>query len=418
MLIDVVVPPPALIEVDTILPQGPPGPAGADGAPGPAGADGAQGPQGIPGPSGADVPHHVNHDTGGSDAIAALNASVLTSGTLPNARLDANVAVTGSVAVGTSPAQFGAMRLAHAEGIYARNNINTGDLRVLVESNNTVYFGDETVVTIIDGSQINLDTSQIYCAGAFMPYGDNTTQIGLSNLRWSAAYIGNSISIGTNPAQSGAVRLANGESITVRNAANTGDIALLRTDVNNDTYIGSLSSIYVNAPLAPLTNGTYDLGFTYSKFRDIHTSSSINVGTNPAQNGAIRLANNQAIAWRNATNTADINGIVINAGDILSFNNKWVILNTGHLRGNIDNTYDIGAAAAGRPKNIYVAGFVQASTLQLPELAYASLPTGQPVGTLANISDSTIATIGGTIAGGGTNHVLGRYNGTVWKVVA
>jgi hypothetical protein len=50
-------------------------------------------------------------------------------------------------------------------------------------------------------------------------------------------------------------------------------------------------------------------------------------------------------------------------------------------------------------------------------MVFASLPASQPVGTLANISDSTIATIGGTIAGGGTNHVLGRYNGTAWKVI-
>jgi len=54
----------------------------------------------------------------------------------------------------------------------------------------------------------------------------------------------------------------------------------------------------------------------------------------------------------------------------------------------------------------------------IPELPFASLPAAPVVGTLANVSDSTLATVGSTVAGGGTNHVLARYSGTVWKVVA
>jgi len=42
---------------------------------------------------------------------------------------------------------------------------------------------------------------------------------------------------------------------------------------------------------------------------------------------------------------------------------------------------------------------------------------GQGVGAIANFSDSTVNTIGAIIAGGGTNHVLGRWNGTNWKVI-
>src|SRR5580765_4417098 len=40
---------------------------------------------------GAPAAHHATHETGGSDAIAALSGAVLTSGTLPDARLSANV---------------------------------------------------------------------------------------------------------------------------------------------------------------------------------------------------------------------------------------------------------------------------------------------------------------------------------------
>ena len=40
---------------------------------------------------GALEPHHATHETGGTDALAALSASILTSGTLPDARLSGNV---------------------------------------------------------------------------------------------------------------------------------------------------------------------------------------------------------------------------------------------------------------------------------------------------------------------------------------
>lgn len=55
--------------------------------------------------------------------------------------------------------------------------------------------------------------------------------------------------------------------------------------------------------------------------------------------------------------------------------------------------------------------------LNITEVAYASLPSGVPTGAIANVSDSNTATWGATVAGGGANHVLARYNGTNWTVV-
>jgi Collagen triple helix repeat (20 copies) len=104
--------------VGPIGPQGMPGPEGPQGMQGAQGDPGPQGIQGVPGPgvaaggatgqilvktaatdyvTGWQSPtvaaHHATHEVGGSDAIAALNAGVLTSGTLPDARLSANVAL-------------------------------------------------------------------------------------------------------------------------------------------------------------------------------------------------------------------------------------------------------------------------------------------------------------------------------------
>ena len=54
--------------------------------------------------------------------------------------------------------------------------------------------------------------------------------------------------------------------------------------------------------------------------------------------------------------------------------------------------------------------------LDLTEVPVAGV-NGQGVGAIANFNDSTVNTIGATIAGGGTFHVLGRWNGTNWKVI-
>ena len=66
---------------------------------------------------------------------------------------------------------------------------------------------------------------------------------------------------------------------------------------------------------------------------------------------------------------------------------------------------------------IVAGGSMGCQTIDIVERPFINLPVGPGVGALANISDSTVNTIGATIAGGGTFHVLARYNGTIWKVI-
>ena len=63
-----------------------------------------------------------------------------------------------------------------------------------------------------------------------------------------------------------------------------------------------------------------------------------------------------------------------------------------------------------------VAG-VGGNWMVLYERTVAALPTGESVGTLANVSDSTVTTDGAVVSGGGTNHVLVRFDGTSWRCV-
>jgi len=48
---------------------------------------------------------------------------------------------------------------------------------------------------------------------------------------------------------------------------------------------------------------------------------------------------------------------------------------------------------------------------------YANRPGSPATGTIYNVTDSNTAIWGATIAGGGANNVLGRYNGTNWTVM-
>lgn len=72
---------------------------------------------------------------------------------------------------------------------------------------------------------------------------------------------------------------------------------------------------------------------------------------------------------------------------------------------------DLGSGA------INVQNEARAGSITAREITYAARP-GSPVnGQQCNFSDSNTSTWGATIAGGGSNKILGRYNGTNWTVV-
>ena len=84
---------------------------------------------------------------------------------------------------------------------------------------------------------------------------------------------------------------------------------------------------------------------------------------------------------------------------------NWTVKNWGT---NTDNT------TAGLSSN------VEALLGQLAPQAFAGLPacSSQYEGNMEPVTDSSTATVGATITGGGTNHVLGYCDGTNWTVMA
>jgi hypothetical protein len=59
------------------------------------------------------------------------------------------------------------------------------------------------------------------------PDGDNDRDLGTSSLRVRTGYFGTAITLGTNPAASGALRIAHGSYVRSRNSANTADLDLI-----------------------------------------------------------------------------------------------------------------------------------------------------------------------------------------------
>lgn len=87
----------------------------------------------------------------------------------------------------------------------------------------------------------------------------------------------------------------------------------------------------------------------------------------------------------------------------------------------IRENYSVNTGGAGSnwsfPSNAYTARFL--SNNEMPTWTYSQLPSGGNVleGDEFNITDSNTAIWGATAAGSGTNHVLVRWNGSIWTVV-
>jgi len=244
--IDVIVPLAPVVSVASVGVQGPPGEPGEDGAPGPPGPAGPQGPAGTAGI------HAATHYVGGADALAGSLAAT-------------------DVRVGTNPAQSGAVRLGNNQSISARNAGNTGDVpAVKIDNFDQVIVGGVAATAaalFASGANISIGVKNaavhdftwgVSNTGAWLPANgaDNAFDIGATALRAKTVHVGTSVNVGVNPAQSGAVRLANAQAIKARNVDNTGDLSLLQEDGYNcivgnqgqhQLYLDGANSVNVRA---------------------------------------------------------------------------------------------------------------------------------------------------------------------------
>jgi hypothetical protein len=80
------------------------------------------------------------------------------------------------------------------------------------------------------------------------------------------------------------------------------------------------------------------------------------------ERGSIRWQSNAFVVGNAALGTGGLRDIVISSAKDLYFQSsaapRWSIRTTGHFFADTDNTYDIGASGANRPRNVYVANSI------------------------------------------------------------
>src|SRR5262245_8605451 len=254
---------------------------------------------------------------------------------------------TGFLSVGTPTAASGAIRLMNNQSVKWRNAANTGDIAaVTLDTSNQLVFGGPTATVLA------------FNGTTFYGFADGAVALGSLTARWSVCCLSSSVSIGTNAATTGAIRLATGSVINGRNATNTGDVTLVGINSSNQVtlstevitnggvmfsgnagtgaggammfaaagsgsadcylYRQSAGVMSMLATLLPYADNTYDLGSATFRFRTGYFGTALTIGTNPATTGEIRVPNGGAVWGRNAANTADVRLFRISAGDVIN----------------------------------------------------------------------------------------------------
>jgi phage FluMu protein gp41 len=170
-------------------------------------------------------------------------------------------------------------------------------------------------------------------------------------------------------------------------------------------YTNNVEKWYLatNGDFAPVTDAVYDIGVGGNRPRNVLASGSITGLNLNATNGTV-------------TGNVQIGSSVLQVGtstnhDVQLISNntpRWDVAAAGHLLAFVDNTYDIGASGATRPRNLFlannatVAGTVTAGTsVTAPSLGGALTTAAQPaitsVGTLTSLAVSGNETVGGTL---------------------
>jgi hypothetical protein len=203
--------------------------------------------------------------------LTALNATQLTTGTLPSARLSgsytealtlsstANVLAGASLALGSTPSTTGAIRLAYNEGIYSKNASSVDTLLLKLGSSNMLELSNATT-------------------NSLQPAADDTYNFGTTSLRYRNGHIKNLysslIAFGYSlVATSGAVRLGNDSiyAIAFRNAADSAD-KLFYLNASDQFYLGSTTA--VNGNILPYTDDALDLGSASKHWRNLEMSGT------------------------------------------------------------------------------------------------------------------------------------------------
>jgi len=116
---------------------------------------------------------------------------------------------------------------------------NAGDLTVnRGTGQGVIFFGSLSHYIWMQGAVFAF-TDPVQVNGKLTPETDNALDIGGTTQRWKDGYFGTSVKIGTNPATTGAIRLANNSGIYARESTNTADVNVISLNSGNEVVIGA-----------------------------------------------------------------------------------------------------------------------------------------------------------------------------------
>lgn len=161
-----------------------------------------------------------------------------------------------ATATGGGTNNYGVFATASGTGAYAgyfsgdvyitgtTTHVGTTNYQNNVTFDANVTLGNASSDTVTFNSLVNT---------AITPSSDNAYDLGTSGNRWRSGYYATSVTIGSNPSTTGSVRLSNAGWIAARNAANSGDVNLVRVNASNLVELGTSSLVFPTANAVTLT---------------------------------------------------------------------------------------------------------------------------------------------------------------------
>jgi hypothetical protein len=271
---------------------------------------------------------------------------------------DGKIELNTIASLTASPSGSGWIRAAKTDAFNFRNNANSADVNgVSLDASDRVALGGAAGITAqaipIPGPIGGTTPSAI----------TGTTVTGNTSVTTPAF-----VSSAANPAAAGLLRMANADTVNIRNAANSADVAAVGLDSSNRVVLGGSAGISIQTGLEVNANSTGSASRMTFDFKDSGAAGSfagwehfldsdadsstrkyefrpwiagvlqsgvfkigndgkveatasynapafISATANPASTGNHRLAKTDAINFRNNANGADVNGISLNASD-------------------------------------------------------------------------------------------------------
>jgi len=137
-------------------------------------------------------------------------------------------------------------------------NLTLGSGGVLIPSGTDLIVSGTNSMYFQTGGALRM----IMVSTLFYPATDAVMDLGLSTNRMHDGFFSGSLSIGTNPATTGAIRVGANNQIGARNAANTADIELMLPYVDDVIYMGSGAAGIVLRPSGPVKLNNYPFALT------------------------------------------------------------------------------------------------------------------------------------------------------------